>query len=321
MNFPAAILLAALPFALGSLRADALQRDLEYGRAGGERLLLDAHVPDGDGPFPVAILVHGGGWSGGDKSGSDHPGNGADISPWFAPLSAAHFTWFSINYRLAPQHRWPACLDDVQTAIRWVKAHAAEFKGDPRRIALIGHSAGGHLVCLAATLAGPDTRVQAVVGFAAVTDLEADAAVRGGLSPSLQKLFDQPKALTPASRVLLHDNSAINHIHPGLPPFLLLHGDADKSVRYEQSIAFQEKLRAAGVPCDLITIPGGPHGLLTWSKLAPDYPERFIAWLREKLAPRTSHAPRRPRYSSAAFRTAFLLVPPRIGRKLERSTS
>lgn len=293
MTLPAAIAFAILPFAVGSLRAGALHRDIEYGRAEGEPLLLDAHVPDGAGPFPVAIFVHGGGWSGGDKAGSDKPGNGADISPWFEPLSDANFTWFSINYRLAPQHRWPACLGDVQTAIRWVKAHARDYHGDPDRIALIGHSAGGHLVCLAATLADAETTVQAVVGFAAVTDLEADAAVRGGLSPSLQKLFDQPKEVTPASRALLHENSAINHIHPGLPPFLLLHGTADKSVRYEQSVAFQEKLRTAGVPCDLITIPGGPHGLLTWKGLAPDYPDRLVAWLREKLTARTSRAPRR----------------------------
>jgi len=316
-----ALFLVLLSTSLAAARAGELTRDIEYGRADGERLLLDAHAPDGAGPFPVAILVHGGGWTGGDKGGSDHPGNGADISPWFATLSAANFTWFSINYRLAPQHRWPACLEDVQTAIRWVKAHAAEFKGDPHRIALIGHSAGGHLVCLAATLAGSDMRVQAVVGFAAVSDLEADAAVRGGLSPSLQKLFDRPGDVTPGLRPLLRDASAIDHVHAGLPPFLLLHGDADKSVRYAQSLAFQEKLRAAGVSCDLITIPRGPHGLLTWSQLAPDYPERFIAWLREKLGLRISRAPRRLPRSSVAFRTGFLLVPQRIGRKLERSLS
>ncbi len=70
----------------------------------------------------------------------------------FEPLSRANFTWFTIDYRLAPENRWPACFDDVQTAIRWVKQHAAEFKGDPERIALIGYSAGGHL----ATLAGTD---------------------------------------------------------------------------------------------------------------------------------------------------------------------
>ena len=108
--------------------------DIEYGEAGGEKLLLDAHVPAGDGKFPVVIIVHGGGWMSWDKE--------TDIVPVFAPV-ATNFTWFTINYRLAPTNRWPACFEDVQTAIRWVKQHAAEFKGDPERIALLGYSAGG----------------------------------------------------------------------------------------------------------------------------------------------------------------------------------
>ena len=315
MNLPAAMLLAFLPLSLPSARAGELVRDIEYGRAGGERLLLDAHVPDGTGPFPVVILVHGGGWHAGDKSGSDHPGDGADITPWFAPISAAGFTWFSINYRLAPQHRWPACLEDVQTAIRWVKAHARDYKGDPRRIALVGHSSGGHLVCLAATLAGDDTRVQAVVGFAAVTDLEADTAARGGLSPSLQMLFYRPKAPTPDLLPILRECSPIDHVNPGLsrrseaktelPPFLLLHGTADKSVSYAQSLAFQKKLRAAGDTCDLITIPGAPHGLLHWTDFLPDYPDLLVAWLRQKLGVRSSRAPRTTRVRRAHVGLAF----------------
>jgi alpha-L-fucosidase 2 len=257
--------------------------NIEYGRRGETPLLLDASVPDGPGPFPVAILVHGGGWSGGDKRGADKPGSGADISPWFDPLTAAHFTWFSINYRLAPRNRWPACFEDVQTAIRWVKAHAAEFKGDPARVALFGHSAGGHLVCLAATQAAPDTRVQAVVGFAPVTDFEYELPARGGLSPSLQDLFGQPKGVNPASLALLRETAPINHVTPELPPFLLLHGDADKTVPLQESINFQAKLKASGVPCDLMVIPGAPHRFTEWVKFDPDYPGRMIAWLRRTL--------------------------------------
>jgi alpha-L-fucosidase 2 len=264
--------------------ATELKKDIEYGRAGDVRLLLDASVPDGPGPFPVAILVHGGGWSNGDKAGSDKPGDSADITPWFEPLTAAHFTWFSLNYRLAPQHRWPACLEDVQTAIRWVKAHAAEFKGDPRRIALFGHSAGGHLVCLAAVLAAEDTRVQAVVGFAPVTNHEQDLPQRGGLSPSLQKLLDRPKEVTAESRAMLREISPLNHVRPGLPPFLLIHGDADKSVPLPQSLDFQAALRTTGNVCDLITIKGAPHRLLTWDQFDPGYRDRVIAWLRQHLA-------------------------------------
>ncbi len=261
-----------------------LRKDIEYGRAGNESLRLDASVPDGAGSFPIAILVHGGGWSRGDKGGSSTPGDSADITPWFAPLTEARFTWFSINYRLAPQNRWPACLDDVQTAIRWVKAHAAEYKGDPRRIVLFGHSAGGHLVCLAAMLAGEDTRVQAVVGFAPVTDHEQDLVQRGGLSTSLQNLLNQPKDVTPDSRAMLHEMSPINHVKPGLPPFLIIQGDADKTVPYQQSLNFIAKLSENGVPCELITVKGAPHGLLGWESADPSYKPRMLAWLNQVLA-------------------------------------
>ena len=90
--------------------------NIQYGEAGGEKLMLDAHVPAGDGKFPVVLIVHGGGWMSGDRE--------KDIVPVFAPV-ATNFTWFTISYRLAPTNRWPACYEDVQAAIRWVKRHAA----------------------------------------------------------------------------------------------------------------------------------------------------------------------------------------------------
>ena len=272
--------------ASSELCATQFLTDLEYGRVGDVSLKLDAFVPDGDGPFPIAILVHGGGWSGGDKAGSENPGSGNDITPWFAPLRAAGFAYFSINYRHAPAYRWPACFEDVQTAIRWVKTHAVRFKGDPQRIALFGHSAGGQLVCLAAIRADDETRVQAVVGFAAVTDFAADVATRGGLSTSLQQLFAQPKEPTPESMALLRQYSPLQQLKPGLPPFLLLHGDADPTVPIQQSLAFQQQLRTLGVACDLIVIPGAPHKLVGWEQFDPAYPDRMIAWLRNTLGKR-----------------------------------
>jgi len=283
VKFSHALILAALGsvFLTAGVAAE-FHRDIEYGQAGGERLLLDVSVPEGDGPFPIAILVHGGGWGRGDKH-TVPPGDSADITPWFAPLTDAKFTWFSINYRLAPAHRWPEGFGDVQTAIRWVKAHAAEFKGDPDRIALFGHSSGGHYACLAGTLVDDSVRVHAVVGFAPVTNHEQDLPVRGGLSTGLQNLLNRPKEITPESLGMLRAISPLNHGRPGLPPFLLLHGDKDKSVPIQQSLDFQARLLANGVPCELITIPGAPHALATWGQFAPDYPARLVAWLRETL--------------------------------------
>jgi len=253
-----------------------LHSNIEYGQAGGEKLLLDANVPPGATGFPVVIVVHGGGWSSGDKSN--------EVAPVLAPLTAANFTWFSIDYRLAPKNHWPACYEDVQTAIRWVKAHAVEYKGDPARIGLIGYSAGGELVCLAAARAGEDTRVQAVVGLAPPTDIPADVARRGGLlTKSLQDLFGHMPAVDPATLQLMQDMSAISHLHPGLPPFLLIHGTADQSVTYSQSVNFQAKLKENKVPCELITVKGAPHKITDWDKFDPGWEEKMVAWLKQVL--------------------------------------
>jgi pectinesterase len=256
----------------------ASRPNLEYGEAGGEKLLLDAHIPQGDGTFPVLLIVHGGGWSGGDKE--------TDIVPVFAPF-ATNFTWFTINYRLAPKNRWPACYEDVQTAIRWVKKHAAEFKGDPQRIALLGYSAGGHLVTFAATRAEAGERVQAVAALAPPTDLVADSEWRGGLSVSLANLFNCDSTnLTEARLATLRENSPVTYLRPGLPPFLIIQGSADKTVPAGQSLAFQKKLKAAGVDCDLVMIPGGQHQIAGWEQFDPAWPGKLLAWLDEKLGVR-----------------------------------
>src|SRR5436190_12031384 len=124
------ILLITLALGTAGVARAALQTNIEYGVAGGESLKLDAYVPEGSGPFPTVILVHGGGWTGGDKSGGPKKGY---MAPMHEPLQRAGFAWFSINYRLAPAYRYPACIEDIETAIRWVKTHAAEYHLDPRR--------------------------------------------------------------------------------------------------------------------------------------------------------------------------------------------
>jgi pectinesterase len=250
--------------------------NIEYGEASGEKLVLDAHIPEGEGKFPVVLIVHGGGWMSGDRE--------KDIVPVFAP-SATNFTWFTIFYRLAPTNHWPACYEDVQTAIRWVKKHAPEYKGDPNRIALLGYSAGGHLVTLAGTRAESDTRVQAVASFAPPTDLVSDNERRGGLSTSMKALFNYDTTnITDAVRAVLKENSPLTYVKSGLPPFLIVQGSADKTVPAEQSLVFQKALKAAGVDCDLIMIPEGQHRIADWTKFDPEWQKKLIAWLNEKLS-------------------------------------
>ena len=256
--------------------------NIQYGEAGGEKLLLDAHVPEGAGPFPMVILIHGGGWSGGDRE--------KEFKVMFEPLSKADFTWFSIDYRLAPKNRWPACFDDLQTSIRWVKLHAADFKGDPTRLALMGYSAGGHLAFLSAATGGPDVRVQALVGFSPPTDLELDLPARGGLSPSLQNLLGMPHLLTDASRQKLHDISAINHLSKDFPPTLIVQGSADKSVPYQGSLNFIAKLKELGVAAALITIPGAGHNIALWHTFDESYKAKAVDWLRKTMGAPTTRA-------------------------------
>ena len=254
--------------------APGLQTDIEFAKVGELSLTLDAFVPEGEGPFATCILVHGGGFMRGDKQ--------TYIKPIFEPLSKAGFTWFTINYRLAPDHRWPACGDDVATAIRWVKAHAKQYKVDPERIALIGESAGGHLVSWAGTQSRGEATVAAVVPFYAPHDLELQVEKRGELGPSMIALLNLTE-LNDAARQTLRAASPSTEVHAGMPPYLLIHGDADAQVPYEQSPKFQEKMKAAGNSCDLITIPGGVHGMGGWEKLGSDYQTQMIAWLRKTL--------------------------------------
>ena len=259
-----------------------IRKDLEYSRAGEESLRLDACVPDGKGPFPAVILVHGGGWGSGDKT--------KHIDPLFAPLSKSGLAWFSINYRHAPKNRYPAAVEDVEAAVRWVKQHAAEFNIDPKRLALLGESAGGHLVAMAVVRAKDDTRVAAAVPFYAPVDLETDTARRGGLSQSLRSLFGRSYQVDDQAAQLLRDASPINFIHSSLPPFLLVHGTADMSVPYNQSVQFQAKLRAAGVSCDLVTIDDGVHGMARWEASDPTYKDKVARWIAEKLGVNTSRS-------------------------------
>lgn len=267
---------AAAEFKLASTpTAGASLIDIQYGKAHGQKLFLDAHVPNGTGPFPILIIVHGGGWMAGDKEG--------DIVPVLAPY-ATNFTWFTINYRLAPKSRWPACFDDLQTAVRWVKQHATEYQGDPDRVALIGYSAGGHLVTLAGTLAASDVHVQAVVGMAPPTDLVWDNERRGGLSRSMTNLFGYATTnITDKRRVVLKRYSPLTYIKPGLQPFLLVQGSADRTVPYRETTNFMASLQAANVPCDMLVITNGQHRIAEWSKFNPEWQERLVSWLNENL--------------------------------------
>lgn len=252
-----------------------VQTDIEYGQAGDEKLLLDIYSPSVEGFFPGVVIVHGGGWSGGDKR--------QDIVSLFEPITDANIVCYSINYRLAPKNRWPAAYEDVIIAVKWVKANGFTNKTDPNRIALMGYSAGGQLAMLAATKGHDQASVQAAVGLSPPVDLVLDSLRRGNISTYLMDLFGVT-GLDANSVQALWEASPINHVKPLVMPVLLVHGTGDKSVPYQQSLNFKQRLEDVGGKCDLITINGAPHKITEWNNFDNDFQKKIAAWLKEKLS-------------------------------------
>jgi acetyl esterase/lipase len=253
-----------------------LLTDIEYGRAGEESLTLDAHIPEGPGPFPAAIIVHGGGFVRGDKQ--------SYVPPLFDPLTKAGFAWFTINYRLAPEHRFPAAVEDVERAVEWVRRNAAIYKVDPEKIALVGESAGGHLVSYAGTMNDPAARVQAVVSFYGPHNLERREREANKISETVQA-FTGVRELNAEGLRALREASPVAHIRKGMPPYLLIHGTKDPQVPYALSVEMCEKMRAAGNRCELFTVEGAGHGVGGWEKepAFQAYKQKMADWLKQTL--------------------------------------
>lgn len=254
-----------------------LKKDIEFATPNGISLKLDAYVPDGKGPFPTVIIVHGGGYTKGDQR--------TFVPPLFPILTEAGFAWFTIDYRLYPKATFPDNAYDVETAIRWIKAHAKEYKVDLKKLILMGESAGGTLVSYDAVRAKSDTRVTAVVIFYGVHDwaMRREDELAGRVAPSAWRdVFKIPKDGDPNQAKVLQDVSAITYVKKGLPPFLLIHGTDDKQVSYQQSVQFQKKMTAIGNSCELITVEGGPHGMGVINNF-PETKVKMIAWMRKIL--------------------------------------
>jgi len=246
--------------------AEAL-RNIEYGRAGGQSLQLDAFIPERAGPFPAAIIVHGGGWVAGDRR--------LNVEPLFAPLLSGGFVCLSISYRLANQLAiFGAAVEDVEMAVRYAQSHAREFRVDRDRLALIGESAGGQLAAMAA-MGAAGSGVKAMVSFYAPMDLEELA--RGA------KMIPEPFRQAMAG-MRLRDLSPIRHVRRGIAPFLLIHGTADALVPFEQSRNMCREIRKAGGECDLLAVKGGGHGLRWWESAGlTSYKRLMIDWLRKRI--------------------------------------
>jgi len=227
---------------------DGVERraDVVYATHGSRQMHMDLYLPTrGQGPFPAVVYIHGGAWRGGNRSQFDRQ----------AAYMAAHgFTGVCIEYRLSGEAKYPAAFDDAVAAVRWVRDHAAEYRIDPKRIGTAGGSSGGHLAALLGTMKG--RIVQAVAAFNPVLDLPALAHS----DPASGFILDLLGAAYSENPGLWAEASPITNAGAGSAPFLLLHGDADTTVPYSQSVAMRDKLQAAGVAVELFTAPGADHG-------------------------------------------------------------
>jgi acetyl esterase/lipase len=248
------------PQPLGEGVARKIDHDITYCTVDNVDLKLDLYFPKNiDSPASTVVYVHGGAWMGQDKTST---AGEVDLPFIIDSLINDGFIVGAVNYRLAPQFKFPAMIEDVKCAVRFLRANADEYNINPNKIGAWGGSAGGHLVNLLGTTdssAGFDvgqyldqsSRVEAVADLFGHADLPAYTKEKSHVW-LLKTVF---------GTFNLTNASPVTYITPDDPPFLILHGDADQSVPLDQSQEFYNKLTAAGIPAQLIIVHGGPHGL------------------------------------------------------------
>jgi acetyl esterase/lipase len=219
------------------------------------------------GRAPAAIYVHGGSWVSGNFN------TGGFIINTIGPALASYgFVVVSVDYRLGPNAPWPAQIEDVKCAVRYLRANAKPLNVNPDEIGAWGQSAGGHLVSLLGT-AGPQvgwdvgaftnesSRVEAVVDMAGPTDLLTlgNQGISGVVQDSFISLLGD---IAPAKLgAALQAASPVTYVAPGDPPFLIIHADNDQIVYLKQSQDLTWDLATAGVPVQLVVVKGGGHEL------------------------------------------------------------
>jgi acetyl esterase/lipase len=276
------------------LQAATVERNVVYGMYSGLALLMDVYRPAQPNGYGI-VFIHGSGWSAALSVDALPLKDGNQTKIYGTPLVKAGYTVFAINHRAAPRFRYPAQVEDVQRAVRFIRYYAKQFGIDPARIGAVGGSSGGHLVSLLGTLDGQgnpadpnpinraSAKVQCVVARAAPLDLPqlSKEALRivplfgFGAAPA------QPKSAEQRQYV---EASPVTHVSSDDPPFLLLHGDEDKVVPFNQSEIFAAALSKAQLQHKLIRIPGGGHGpTFEGATNPPDYLGEMVAWLNQHL--------------------------------------
>jgi acetyl esterase/lipase len=278
-----AFLLAVSAFAAEPFTVDS---NVVYGMFSGTALLLDVYRPAQPNGFGI-VYVSGSGWTMPLAYSAAELKSNSQSQLYAKALARAGYTVFSVNHRALPRFRYPAPVEDVQRAVRFVRHHAKRFGIDAVRIGASGGSSGGHLVSMLGTHDGkgraddPDpveresAKVQCVVARAAPVDF-----LTGN---NANFLLGMAKPLA-GDKVSLEyrtyvEASPVTYISADDPPFLLMHGDKDESVSYSQSEEMESKLKAAGVTVKLLRIPGAGHGpTFPGAVNPPDYLGEMVRW-------------------------------------------
>jgi acetyl esterase/lipase len=241
----------------------SVQSDVVYATVGSRDLMLDLYTPDR--PFravPIIMFIHGGGWTGLDKG----------WCPFAMRMLAEEYAVASIDYRLLQEGgAFPANLHDCKAAVRWLRAHAADFGLDGGHIGVWGDSAGAHLAAMVGVTCGMEemegnvgvpgsSRVQAVCCYHGAMDFLAWVGPDADHSPRTE-LFEKLIGARPLSKHMdkLRAASPVTHASAGSAPFLLLHGDVDSLVPVSQSVLLYEALWRAGADVRLHIVHGGEH--------------------------------------------------------------
>jgi acetyl esterase/lipase len=241
---------SAAPETRSETDTGSVEKNVPYTTGQNPALRLDIYKPTPGGePRPAVILIHGGAWMSFDKSTMHGMGEF---------LSRSGYVAFSVDYRLfdGTQNRWPAQLDDVQRAVRWIRANAAKYGVNPARIGAFGHSAGAQLAALLGmedtrdnsdpALAKYSSRVQAVVDVSGPTDFTTEQDPEG--LEFLSSFLGGDFASHPDT---WRNASPAYHVAKDDAPFLIVHGTRDENVPIAQAEELYQKLKAAGVPVSL----------------------------------------------------------------------
>ena len=268
----------------------AVERGIVYSKAD-EKLLLDIASPSEGGPYPAVVMLHGGAWSMGsrtDLSKGSRGKNGKPVPSVIETIAAQGYVAVSANYRLAPKHKFPAQIEDVRTAVRFLRANAKKYNLDPEKIGAGGFSAGGHLALLLGTadknafenVEYPEqsSRVQCVVSYFGPTDLNLYGASEGLEDSYMVPLLGKA---CKTDKTLYRKASPIEYVTKDDPPVLMIHGTADFIVPIIHSENMLKKLQDAGVRAELITVKGEGHG---WTgSLAAKSTQDAVKFLDEHL--------------------------------------